>query len=613
MKRALQALILLMLTALMPARAQVIERVDPPSWFTGMKDDALQLMVYGKEIGSYDVKTDYPGVDVKTLVRTENPNYLFVNLNISDIAVPGSVTLTFTSGKKKLTHSYPLLARPAGPARGFNSSDVIYLLMPDRFANGDTTNDNVPGMTEQLNRSNPGGRHGGDLRGIISHLDYLNSLGVTGIWLNPFLENNQQRSSYHGYSTTDYYKSDPRYGSNEEFLELVAEAHKRGMKVVMDMIFNHIGSFHWWMKDLPAEDWIHQFDEFTRTNYRASTYMDPYASESDKMLMEKGWFDVTMPDLNQSNPLVETYLIQTSLWWIAFSDLDGIRMDTHPYPQPDMMARWAKRVEDEFPGFFIVGEVWYDDPAHSSYWALNKVNPDGYRSNLPSLTDLPLCFATHRAFEGKLNPTDALSKLYNLLSQDFLYPEPLRNVIFLDNHDMTRFFTQTGKSLDAYKMGLSFIMTTRGIPQLYYGSEIVMEGDKNRGDGRLREDFPGGWPGDAKSVLAGTGLSEQEKEALEFTKRILNWRKAKEVIHTGKLKHYIPNDGVYVYFRYNCEESVMVVINLNDKEGRTVNGGKYAESLEGFTVGTDIITGMKTEDLNSFTIAPKTAMIIELK
>ncbi|MHC1730636.1 MAG: glycoside hydrolase family 13 protein [Bacteroidales bacterium] len=613
MKRTIQTLVLLMLVAQLPAQKQVIERVDPPSWFTGMKDEALQLMVYGMDIGSYDVKTDYPGVEVKTLVRTENPNYLFVNLNISDEAAPGSVTLTFTSGKKKLTHSYHLMARPAGPARGLSSSDVIYLLMPDRFANGDTTNDNVAGMTEQLNRSNPGGRHGGDIKGIMNHLDYLNSLGVTGIWLNPFLENNQQRSSYHGYSTTDYYKSDPRYGSNEEFRELVAEAHKRDMKVVMDMIFNHIGSFHWWMNDLPSKDWIHQFDEFTRTNYRASTYMDPYASESDKMLMEKGWFDVTMPDLNQSNPLVETYLIQTSLWWIAFSDLDGIRMDTHPYPQPDMMARWAKRVEEEFPGFFIVGEVWYDDPALSSYWALNKVNHDGYRSNLPSLTDLPLCFATHRAFEGKLNPTDALSKLYNLLSQDFLYPEPLRNVIFLDNHDMTRFYTQTGRSLEAYKMGLSFIMTTRGIPQLYYGSEIVMDGDKSLGDGRLRDDFPGGWPGDTKSVIAGTGLSDQEKEALEFTKLILNWRKAKDVIHTGKLKHYIPNDGVYVYFRYNCKESVMVVINLNDREGTTVSGDKYAESLQGFTGGTDIISGKKIENLDSFTIAPKTAMIIELK
>lgn len=613
MKKNRLLFVLLMLAVMLPAGAQVIERIDPPSWFTGMKEEALQLMVYGKEIGSYEVTTDYPGMEVKTMVRTENPNYLFVYLNISDKAVPGMATLTFTRGKQKITHRYQLLARPAGPARGFNSSDVIYLLMPDRFANGDTSNDNVEGMTEQADRANPGGRHGGDMNGITDNLDYLHSLGVTGIWLNPFLENNQHHSSYHGYSTTDFYKSDPRYGSNEEFKNLVAEAHRRGMKVVMDMIFNHIGSFHWWMKDLPSKDWIHRFDEFTRTNYRASTYMDPYASDKDKMLMEKGWFDVTMPDLNQSNQLVETYLIQTSLWWIAFSDLDGIRMDTYPYPQPDMMARWAKRVVEEFPGFFIVGEVWYDDPSHLSYWALNKVNPDGYISNLPSLTDLPLCFATHRAFEGRLNPTDAMSKLYNLLSQDFLYPEPYRNVIFLDNHDMTRFFTQTGSSLEIYKMGLAFIMTTRGIPQLYYGTEIIMEGDKNKGDGRLRDDFPGGWPGDEKNTFTGAGLTDPEKEALEYTRLILNWRKTKEVIHTGKLKHYIPADGVYVYFRYNCDESVMVILNNNEQENRTICGEKYAESLEGFTGGTDIISGRKIEDLGSFTIAPKTAMIIELK
>ncbi len=613
MNRLRLCLTALLVVVYMPSGAQTIEHLDPPSWFTGMKENAVQLMVYGKAIGAFEVKTDYPGVSVTTLIRTESPNYLFVNLIISDETRPGTVRLTFINGKKQLTHDYPLYERPAGPARGFNSSDVIYLLMPDRFANGDTSNDNLEGMTEQLNRSNPGGRHGGDLRGISDNLDYLSDLGVTGIWLNPFLENNQQRSSYHGYSTTDFYRSDPRYGSNDEFKKLVSDAHDRGMKVVMDMIFNHTGSFHWWMKDLPSKDWIHQFDEFTRTNYRASTYMDPYASVHDRMIMEKGWFDVTMPDLNQSNPLVETYLIQTSLWWIAFSDLDGIRMDTHPYPQPDMMARWAKRVEEEFPGFFIVGEVWYDDPALSSYWALNKVNHDGYRSNLPSLTDLPLCFATHRAFEGKLNPTDAMSKLYNMLSQDFLYPEPFRNVIFLDNHDMTRFFTQTGKSLEVYKMGLSYIMTTRGIPQIYYGTEIVMDGDKSRGDGYLREDFPGGWPGDTKNVFTEAELTEMEKEALAFTKKVLNWRKGKEVIHTGKLKHYIPNDGVYVYFRYNDSESVMVVINNNDKESKTVQKSKYEESLSGFTKGFDIISGKPVDDLDSFEIGPKTAMIIELK
>ncbi len=604
---------LLALLAVLPVNGQVIERVDPPSWFTGMKESSLQLMVYGTEIGTYDVKADYPGVRVVTLVRTENPNYLFVNLNISRETLPGNVKLTFTSGKKHVTREYPLSARPTGPARGFNSSDVLYLLMPDRYANGDTLNDNVEGMTEQINRSNPGGKHGGDLKGITDHLDYLKDLGVTGIWLNPFLENNQPRSSYHGYSTTDFYRSDPRYGTNEEFRQLVSKAHDKGLKVVMDMIFNHIGSGHWWMKDLPSNDWIHQFDKFTRTNYKASTYMDPYAAESDISLMEKGWFDHTMPDLNQSNPLVETYLTQNSLWWIAWSDLDGIRMDTYPYPEPEMMSRWAKRVTDEFPGFFIVGEVWYEDPASTSYWSLNKKNSNGYRSNLPSVTDFPVCFATHKAFSGPGSPTEGVSKLYAVLAQDFLYPEPLRNVIFLDNHDMTRFFTETGKSLAVYKMALSFILTTRGIPQLYYGTEIVMEGDKSKGDGFLRNDFPGGWAGDKKNVFTGTNLTPVEKEAFDFTKNLLNWRKSKDVIHTGKLKHYVPEDGLYVYFRYDNRESVMVILNNNDAKSHSVTKDKYIESLNGFSKGYEVISGKTIDDLTSFEIPPKTAMIIDLK
>ncbi|MGB8357312.1 MAG: alpha-amylase family glycosyl hydrolase, partial [Bacteroidales bacterium] len=563
--------------------------------------------------GTYDVKADYPGVRVVTLVRTENPNYLFVNLDIGLETLPGNVKLTFTSGKKHITREYPLTARPSGPARGFNSSDVLYLLMPDRYANGDTLNDNVEGLTEQINRSNPGGRHGGDLKGITDHLDYLKDLGVTGIWLNPFLENNQPRSSYHGYSTTDFYRSDPRYGSNEEFRQLVSKAHEKGLKVVMDMIFNHIGSGHWWMKDLPSQDWIHQFDKFTRTNYKATTYMDPYAAKFDISLMEKGWFDHSMPDLNQSNPLVETYLTQNSLWWIAFSDLDGIRMDTYPYPEPEMMSRWAKRVADEFPGFFIVGEVWYDEPAFTSYWSLNKKNSNGYRSNLPSVTDFPVCFATHKAFNGPGNPTDGVTKLYTVLAQDFLYPEPLRNVIFLDNHDMTRFFTETGKSLDIYKMALSFILTTRGIPQLYYGTEIVMEGDKSKGDGFLRSDFPGGWAGDKKNVFTGTNLTPEEKEAFDFTENLLNWRKDKEVIHTGKLKHYVPEDGLYVYFRYNDRESVMVILNNNDSKSCLVTKDKYIESLDGFSKGYEVITGKTFDDLTSIEVLPKTAMIIDLK
>ncbi len=608
-----QSLFMLMIIISNVVEAQKIDRVEPPSWFTGMKETALQLMVYGKEIGSFDVIADYPGVKVTTLVKTDNPNYLFVNLDISYKALPGNVRLIFTRGKVKLTHDYPLLAHPSGEAKGFDASDVIYLLMPDRFANGNPSNDNVEGMLEKIDRSNPNGRHGGDLKGISDHLDYIKDLGVTGIWLNPFLENNQPSFSYHGYSITDLYRVDPRYGTNEEFKDLISKAHGKGLKLVMDMICNHIGSGHWWMKDLPSHDWVHQFGSFTRTSYRSSVYMDPYAAESDAEIMEKGWFDNTMPDLNQSNPLVEEYLIQNSLWWIAYFGIDGIRMDTYPYPEKNMMSRWAKRMTDEFPGFFIVGEVWYQQEAPTAYWSFGKINSDGYQSNLPSVTDFPLSLATHRAFNEPDGWTEGMARLYTVLSQDFLYPEPFRNVIFLDNHDLPRFFTQTGKNLDIYKMALSFILTTRGIPQFYYGTEILMEGDKNRGDGYLREDFPGGWSGDTRNVFLGQNLNATEKEAFEFTRKILNWRKEKEVIHSGKLKQFIPENNLYVCFRYNEKESVMIVLNNSDREAKTITKERYLEAMKGFTSGTEVITGAEITDLASFKIAPKTAMIIELK
>ena len=605
--------LMLILTFSNILEAQKIDRIEPPSWFTGMKESLLQLMVYGKEIGSFDVITDYPGVKVTKLVKTGNTNYLFINLDISSTALPGNVPLIFVCGKQKIEHNYTLLPRPSDPAKGFDASDVIYLLMPDRFANGDPANDNVDGMPEKVNRSNPNGRHGGDIKGIADHLDYIKDLGVTGIWLNPFLENNQPSFSYHGYSITDLYRVDPRYGSNEEFKNLVSKAHNMGLKLVMDMIFNHIGSGHWWMKDLPSSDWIHQFTNFTRTNYRASTYMDPYAAKSDADIMEKGWFDNTMPDLNQNNPLVETYLTQNSLWWISFFGIDGIRMDTYPYPEKNMMSRWAKRITDEFPGFFIVGEVWYQQEALTSYWAFDKVNSDGYQSNLPSVTDFPLSLATHRAFNESDNWTDGLARFYLVLSQDLLYPDPFRNVIFLDNHDLTRFFTQTGMRLEIYKMALSFILTTRGIPQFYYGTEIVMEGDKNRGDGYLREDFPGGWSGDTRNAFTGLNLNAAEKEAYTFTKKLLNWRKEKELMHSGKLKQFIPDNGLYIYLRYSDRESVMVILNNSDKETRTVTRDRYFEAMNGFTHGYEVITGTEIIDLASFKIAPKTAMIIELR
>lgn len=592
---------------------QVLQRIEPPSWFTGLKDPALQLMVYGEGIASYDVSVDYPGVFITTLVKTENPNYLFINLNVGKDTKPGIMNIRFTKGKNKIEREFRIYAKPEASARGFNSSDVIYLLMPDRFANGDLSNDSVKGMLEGCNRKDPGGRHGGDLKGISDHLDYISGLGVTGIWLNPFLENNQPAYSYHGYSTTDFYRVDPRYGTNEDFRLLVEKAHTKGLKVMMDMIFNHIGSGHWWMKDLPSRDWIHQFNEFTRTNYRTSVWMDPYASEKDLRIMEKGWFDTSMPDLNQSNPLLAAYLIQNSIWWIAYSGIDGIRMDTYPYPEKEMMSGWAKRITEEFPEFFIVGEVWYQQEALTAYWANGGHNTEGYVSNLPSVTDFPLSLSTHKAFTEPDSWDEGIARLYLVLSQDFLYPDPSANVIFLDNHDLTRFFTQTGKNLQIYRMALAFIMTTRGIPQFYYGTEIVMEGDKNLGDGYLRADFPGGWPGDTKNVFSGTNLNADEQEALSFTRRLLNWRKGKEVIHSGRLRHFIPDNGLYVYFRYNDKESVMVAINNNPSQSRIIRADNYAECTKGYSEAYDIVSGMKISDISSFTIGPKSVMILELK
>ena len=592
---------------------QRIERVEPPSWWVGMKDPSLQLMVYGKEISAYNVTTQYPGLSISTVVKTENPNYLFVNLNIGESCKPGTVVLVFTKGKEKITFQYPLLQKSPEKPKGFNTSDVIYLIMPDRFSDGDLSNDNVAGMYEGTDRTDPNGRHGGDLKGISVHLPYIKDLGVTGIWLNPFLENNQKHTSYHGYAITNFYKVDPRYGSNDEFRQLVADAHADGLKVMMDMIFNHCGSEHWMMKDLPCSDWVHQFSTFTRTNYRASTIIDPYAADCDREIMEKGWFDISMPDLNQSNPLVENYLTQNSLWWIGFSNIDGIRMDTYPFPEKNMMSRWAKRVTDEYPGFFIVGEVWYQYESFVSYWSLGKKNTDGYESNLPSVMDFPFTFATHRAFLEPQGDVSGISLLYNVLAQDFLYPDPFRNVIFLDNHDLTRYYTQIGKRPDVYRMAMAFLLTTRGIPQIYYGTEILTEGDKRMGDGYIRTDFPGGWPGDARDCFTTAGMTDTEKDAFLFTKKLLNWRKDKEVIHTGKLKQFIPENDLYVYSRYNDDEAVVVVLNNREKEPATITRARYGEVMKGYTSGYDVISGENIPDLNSFTIAPKTAMIIELK
>lgn len=592
-----------------------VDRVEPSFWWIGMKNPSLQLMVHGEDLGGAEVSLNYPGVHVESVSRVENPNYLFVNLTISPEARPGKFDISFRSGKKSVVNSsYELKSRDRNAAdiKGFNSSDVIYLITPDRFANGDPGNDEMEGMKEKPDRSDKDGRHGGDLKGIMDHLDYLKEMGFTAVWLNPVLENNMTRTSYHGYSTTDFYRVDPRFGSNEEYRELSTELKKRNMKLIMDMIFNHCGSEHWWMNDMPMADWINNYPDYKITSHRRTVHQDPYASESDRAAMTDGWFVPTMPDLNQRNPFVATYLIQNSIWWIEYVGLNGIRQDTWPYPDKYMMAEWTARVLEEYPGFNIVGEEWSLNPSIVSYWQKGKVNADGYRCYLPSLMDFPLQKAVSQGLNSEETWDNGLIRMYELLANDFVYPDAGNLVVFPDNHDMQRFYTQVNEDASLTKMAAAFFLTTRGVPQIFYGTEVLMSSPGQKDDGIIRSDFPGGWSGDTVNAFTGAGLTAQQKGMQNYLKTILNWRKNKEVIYSGKLKHFAPENGIYVYFRYNQEETVMVVLNKNHEE-RTIPADRFNEITSGYQSGTEIISSVRIRDLDQILIPARSAMIIELE
>lgn len=590
-----------------------IQRVEPAFWWVGMKNPELQVLIYGKDIAAAPATLTYEGVKISRTEKTENPNYQFIYLNIAATAKAGIVPITFTVGKKKKVINYELKSRvkPGDAFTGFTPADVIYLIMPDRFANGDETNDWLPGMLEKVNRAEPTGRHGGDLKGIENNLDYLKDLGVTALWLNPVQENNQPKESYHGYAITDFYKVDPRLGTNESYNNLVKKCHDKGMKVVMDMVFNHSGSENWFIKDLPAKDWIHQFKEFTRSNYRLSTSIDPYASRFDVDIMQQGWFDHHMPDLNQHNPLLATYLIQNSIWWVEYAQLDGIRMDTHPYPYKDFMSVWCKAVMTEYPNLNIVGEIWEDRVLLTSYFQANSKNKDGYEGNLPSATDFPLMGALNRAFNERDGWDEGLAKIYYALIQDYAYVNAFNNVTFLDNHDLTRFATSVGGDINKQKMGFAALLTLRGIPQLFYGGEIGMLGDGGN-HGKLRADMPGGWKGDTQNIFTEAGRTADQNELFNYLRTLLNWRKNKAVIHTGKFMHFIPENGLYVYFRYTDSESVMIVLN-NNNEAKTLDTKRFSERLIGYTSGKNIVTNESITTLQSLSLPAKSATIIELQ
>jgi glycosidase len=595
--------------------AQTLNRVEPPNWWVGMKHSELQLLVHGKDIAKSEVEFSYPGVKLVSIDRVESSNYLFINLVIDESTKPGAFDITFRISKRKsLKYTYHLLQRREGSAerKGFDASDVMYLLFPDRFANGDASNDEVKGMSDKFNRDDLYARHGGDIQGIINNLDYLKDLGMTAIWANPVLESNQPWQSYHGYAITDFYKIDPRHGTNELYKKFVEESHSREIKVVKDMIFNHSGSKHWWMGDLPSNDWLNQWSEFTRTNYRSPTNFDPHASQLDSKLMSDGWFDTHMPDLNQRNPYLANYLIQNSIWWVEYANLDGIRMDTHPYPDKEFMARWTRAVMAEYPNFNIVAEVWLNYPAWCAYWQTGALNRDGFDSGIPTVMDFPLMYAMHRAFDEEQGWDTGLSRLYEVLANDFLYANPMNILIFPDNHDVSRFKKAKEMPIGRYKLAMAFLLTTRGIPQIYYGTEILMDGDDANGHGVLRQEFPGGWPDHKRSAFTAEGRTKKENEAWDFMSNLLNWRKNATAIHNGKLIHFIPENEVYVYFRQNQEQTVMVILH-NGYQPKVLKTERFNEILSGFNVGVDIITGKKLDKLNTIQLSPRSAMVIELK
>ena len=587
--------------------------IEPPFWWTGMNNPQVQIMVHGNDIRDAVPSTDYAGVAIDSVVRLDSKNYQIIYLNVSPQAQPGTINFTFQNGKKKTKAAFELKQRDGVQPNTFTSEDVLYLIMPDRFADGDTENNTLKDMNfpVEVDRNDPNARHGGDLKGIEKNLDYIESLGVTAIWLNPVLENDMPGGAYHGYATTDYYRVDPRFGTNEEYRALIAESHKRGIKVVMDMIFNHSGSSHPWIDDLPSKDWLNYPDGSKLTNFRLSTINDPYASNYDRTRSVKGWFVPSMPDLNQENPHLMRYLIQNSIWWIEYSKIDGIRMDTYPYADMMPMAQWITDVQKEYPGYNIVGEAWYGDVAGTAYWQRgSRINKQG-DPNLPTVMDFPTMIIATQAFhENTLEYGQGLNKIYNRLSLDYLYENPQNVLTFLDNHDTDRFLLTEPENLGAWKQGMAFLLTTRGIPQIYYGTELLMYGDKKKSDGDVRKDVPGGFPGDTTNEFSKEGRTALQNEAIDFLSKVAEWRKGNKAISQGSLIHFMPENGMYVYERRHNDRRAIVIMNGTDSE-LTIDMSIYAEILPAGTTLKDVVTGENLIIAPSMKFAPRALYILE--
>lgn len=596
------------------ATAYKLGQVEPPSWWTGMKENHLQLLVHGDQIADLTPSLSYQGVAIKDVIRVANRNYLFIDLAISEAASAGEFAIHFNQhNKSELTYQYRLNPREnnSSQRRGFNPSDAIYLIAPDRFANGNDKNDNVITLKEQANRKDPSGRHGGDIQGITDHLDYIAQMGFTQIWPMPLTENDQPNLSYHGYASTNLYKVDARLGSNEDYRQMVSKAKAKGIGFIQDVVLNHIGSEHWWMKDLPTADWLNFQEKFVITNHKRTTIQDPHASAEDRKKFVDGWFTEGMPDLNQRNTLMANYLIQNTIWWIEYAGLSGIRTDTYSYSDKTFLAEWSSRILKEYPNINIVGEEWSSNPAIVSYWQKGKVNHDDYLSSMPSMMDFPVYEALRQSLVSKEQEGTGFTKLYETVANDFLYPEPGNLVIFEGNHDTSRIFSELGEDYALYQMAMVYLATMRGIPQFLYGTEILMTSPRQRVDGKVRADFPGGWQGDNVNAFSGRGLSKRQKEAQEFMRHLLIWRKNASAIHDGKLMHFAPEDDTYVYFRYNDSQKIMVVFNKNFHQ-ITLDTKRFHEMLSPQSTATAVLSGKNVSLAASLSLPPRSVMILDV-
>ncbi|MEN7343183.1 MAG: glycoside hydrolase family 13 protein [Pseudomonadota bacterium] len=594
------------------SRTDRVQRVEPANWWVGMADQRVQVMLYGQTIAGAEVQSTHAGITVGEQHTTNNDNYLFVDLIISPEADTGRAALTITheDGREELI-DWHLYERVGKPGSGFDQSDVIYLITPDRFANGDLSNDTIEAFGDELDRQAPYGRHGGDIAGIIDRLDYIHDMGFTQIWLNPVIQNRQPQWSYHGYAITDHYQVDARFGNNKTYRELATTAHTKGMGLIMDVVLNHIGHRHWWMDDLPDANWINSNPATpAMTNHRRESLFDPYASASDRSDFTDGWFVPTMPDLNQRHPLLARYLIQNSIWWIETLGLSGLRVDTWPYSDKQFLSDYARALRHEYPNINIAGEEWTHNILITAYWQAGSNRHDSYTSYLPGTIDFALQDSIVRGLTETESWRDGLVRIYQVLANDFAYADPSKLVTFVDNHDMSRIFTQLNEDLSLYKMANGIVLTTRGIPQLYYGSEILMRNPGTDSHGIIRSDFPGGWPGDVVNGFTGEGLSPEAKDAKQFLKTLLAWRKDADAIHRGSLTHYAPANGVYVYFRSAPEQQAMIIVNKEEQQ--TLSLARFADDLAGATTAIDVISGEQVSLAGELTLPPQSILIYEL-